>query len=592
MKKFNDINKKHFYGKRLFLGKLKATITLFILMFLAIFSLQVQSLYGYTFENYDYIYNFSSFYNYNSWSSLAQFNYQSPSRYGRTNWELLQQVDLYSFPSWGNKLYNLGYNSLQTYNNLPYITSQFPYDLSRSVSNIQSNIFNIYSYAPQGYSFPYPYTNTNNFNSWRTPYFMSNLWPYLFNSSKDDTPEEVQSDLDILKSERERNILPDVEDSELEELVIGNTTFALDLYQALCNEDINLFYSPYSISLALSMTYAGARNETEIQIKNTLHFTLPQERLHPAFNALDLELSSLGQSTNDQDDKEFRLNITNSLWGQKDYSFLTDFLDVIAENYGAGLRLLDFIKNPEQCRLIINDWVSDQTEGKIEDLIPIRGISDITRLVLVNAIYFNAAWKHCFREEYTRNDIFYTLDGTQIIVPMMSMTWDFGYSEGENYQAVELLYYGEETSMVIILPNSGHFKEFESSLNINKLTIIIEDLEQRRIQLSLPKFTYTSDSISIKDLLSQMGMPDAFDPWLADLSGIDGTRALFISDVFHKAFISVDEAGTEAAAATAVIVGYGSLPSSVTINRPFIFFIRDINTNTILFVGRIIDPTG
>lgn len=591
MRKFYEIRKESFYGKIQYLKKLELILIFFIVLFLATYSFQDQAfsqdLYGY--DNYNYLYGFNNFYNFDPWASVAQFNYQSLSRYGKSNWEVWPQVNLYSYPSWESTLNNLRYDSLKIYNNLPYIANQFLYDLSLSVSNIYSNVFNIYSNGQRGYYWPYFYTDTTNFNSWRTPYLLP---IHFFNSSKDDTPEHVQSDLDFLQSERIRNISPYVEDNELDELVIGNTTFALDLYRALCNEDINLFYSPYSISLALAMTYAGARNETEIQIKNTLHFTLPQERLHPTFNALDLELSSTGESANDQDGKEFRLNITNSLWGQKDYSFLTDFLDVIAENYGAGLRLVDFIKNPEQCRLIINDWVSDQTESKIEDLIPFGEITDLTRLVLVNAIYFNAAWKNCFQEEFTRNDIFYTLDGNQIIVPMMSMTSDFGYSEGENYQAIELLYYGEESSMVIILPSVGHFKDFESSLDTNKLTTIIEDLEQRRIQLSMPKFTYTSDTISIKDVLSQMGMPNAFVYGLADFSGMDGTYNLFISNVLHKAFISVNEAGTEAAAATAVIIGYGSLPPQVTINRPFIFFIRDINTNTILFVGRIINPTG
>jgi len=238
---------------------------------------------------------------------------------------------------------------------------------------------------------------------------------------------------EVLKSDKERITSPDVSTSEQALLVEGNSAFAFELYQALKGEEGNLFYSPYSISLALAMTYAGARGETAQQMAATLQFMLEQERLHPAFNWLDAELAKRGEGAEGKDGEGFRLNIVNAIWGQKDYEFLPDFLDVLAENYGAGLRILDFITETEKSRLTINDWVSDQTEGRIEDLIPQGAIDALTRLVLTNAIYFNAAWEYPFDEDMTADGPFYLLDGGQVIVPMMKQTEAFGYTEGEGY---------------------------------------------------------------------------------------------------------------------------------------------------------------
>ncbi len=398
----------------------------------------------------------------------------------------------------------------------------------------------------------------------------------------------------IAHSDRIRETPTDVPASDLSELVEGNSTFNFAFYQAIREENGNLFYSPYSISMALGMTYAGARSETAQQMAETLHFTLPQDRLHPAFNALDLELASRGEGAEGQDGEGFRLNISNSIWGQRDYPFLPVFLDLLAENYGARLGLMDFINSPENSRIIINGWVSDMTEGRIEDLIPLGAITLLTRLVLTNTIYFNAAWNLPFDEELTQDGVFYLLDGGQVTVPMMTQTEHFRYTEGENYQAVELLYDGEELSMVILVPRSGQFEAFENSITLSQLNAVLDNLISSNIQLTMPKFRYESSSISLREILAQMGMPVAFDS-SADFSGMDGTRNLFISDVLHKAFISVDEAGTEAAAATAVIIVGGASPvqpTEVTINRPFIFFIRDIETGSILFMGRIVNPAG
>jgi len=396
---------------------------------------------------------------------------------------------------------------------------------------------------------------------------------------------------EVLESDKERITSPDVSTSEQALLVEGNSAFAFELYQALKGEEGNLFYSPYSISLALAMTYAGARGETAQQMAATLQFILEQDRLHPAFNWLDAELAKRGEGAEGKDGEGFRLNIVNAIWGQKDYSFLTDFLDVLAENYGAGLRILDFITETEASRLAINKWVSDQTEGRIEDLIPQGAIDALTRLVLTNAIYFNAAWENPFNEDMTADGPFYLLDGGQVTVPMMRQTESFGYTEGEGYQAVELQYDGNELSMVILLPEAGNFQAFEEGLQAQQVDAIISALQPTEVTLTMPQFEFDSE-FSLKDTLAGMGMPIAFSSD-ADFSGMTGNRELSISDVLHKAFVAVDEAGTEAAAATAVIMKLTAVPEppvEVTIDRPFIFLIRDIDTGAILFVGRVMNP--
>jgi serpin B len=396
---------------------------------------------------------------------------------------------------------------------------------------------------------------------------------------------------EVLKSDKERITSPDVNPSEQALLVEGNSAFAFELYQALKEEEGNLFYSPHSISVALAMTYAGARNQTAEQMAATLKFMLEQDRLHPAFNWLDAELAKRGEGAEGKDGEGFRLNIVNAIWGQKDYTFLSDFLDVLAENYGAGLRILDFINETEQSRLAINQWISDQTEGRIEDLIPQGAIDALTRLVLTNAIYFNAAWEYPFNEDMTADGPFYLLDGGQVSVPMMKQTEAFGYTEGEGYQVVELQYDGNELSMVVLLPEAGNFEAFEEGLQAQQVYDIISGLQTTGVTLTMPKFEFDSE-FSLKDTLAEMGMPIAFSGE-ADFSGMTGNRELFISDVVHKAFVAVDEAGTEAVAATTVIMPGSAEPEppvEVTIDHPFIFLIRDIETGAILFVGRVMNP--
>lgn len=403
-------------------------------------------------------------------------------------------------------------------------------------------------------------------------------------------------EIKISQSTKPRDTSPHVDQADLKELVAGNSRFAFDLYQALRPEKDNLFYSPYSISVALAMTYAGARGETKRQMAEALHFTLTQERLHPAFNALDLELASRGRKLPAEGGKPFKLRVANALWGQTGYRFLSEFLDLLAINYGAGMRLVDFASTPEAARLAINRWVSDQTEGKIQDLLPAGSITSSTVLVLTNAIYFSASWHYPFDEKLTQDGTFHLLDGTEVTVPMMHQHEVFNYAEGDGYQAVELPYRGKdrfswELSMVILLPEAGRLEEFERSLDATRVAAIISELERKPVNLTMPKFRYDS-SFSLRETLAAMGMPSAFSS-AADFSGMDGSRNLFIGDVVHKAFVSVDEAGTEAAAATAVIMLTAAPPAPeavMSIDRPFIFLIRDIGTGAILFVGRVMNP--
>jgi serpin B len=396
----------------------------------------------------------------------------------------------------------------------------------------------------------------------------------------------------VLMSQIKRDTAPMVTLVDSRELVRDNSAFALDFYKAVRGQDGNLVFSPYSLSLALAMTYAGAAGDTQAQMAKVMQFTLPQDRLHPAFNALDIQLTRSEESTDDS--QPFQMNIANSLWGQQGYPFLQGFLDRLALNYGAGLRLLDFKEEPESARLAINQWVSQQTKEKIKDLIPQGAIDDLTRLVLANAIYFKADWSYPFQKEYTKDQPFYKLDGSQVSVAMMTflLPKEIPYVAGEGFQTIELSYAGDTASMVILVPNAGTFPQFEAGLNFHQLDQIIRSLELRTVALVLPKFKYEA-KFEVKNILEGMGMTDAFDPDRADFSGMDGSRTLSIRQVFHKAFVSVDEKGTEAAAASAVLVAPTALLQpdiQLTVNRPFIFIIRDKPSGAFLFIGRVVNP--
>jgi serpin B len=391
---------------------------------------------------------------------------------------------------------------------------------------------------------------------------------------------------DEARSEKPRIAADSAAVDSVPALVGDNIGFALSLYGALFDGEENLFLSPHSLSAALAMTYAGARGETERQMAEALHFSLPQAQLHPAFNALDQTLARRSQG----ESMAFQLRIGNAVWGQEGDTFLEPFLDTLAENYGAGMQLVDF-RQAEEARGQINNWGSDQTENRIEELLPPGALNPATDLVLTNAAHFQAAWLQPFAEDATHDAGFTLLDGSQVMVPTMEQVASLGYAELPDVQAVELPYAGGELSMVILLPDEGSFDSFARALDADQLDTILGALAPTSLHLALPRFRYDA-GFELRDALTDLGIVDAFDD-RADFSGIDGTHELFVKQVYHQAFVDVDEAGTEAAAASAVTVARkGALMADlgVRVERPFLFLIRDMDTNAILFLGHVVNP--
>ena len=388
-----------------------------------------------------------------------------------------------------------------------------------------------------------------------------------------------------------------VSDSDLASVVSGNTAFAVALHRELARSEGNLFYSPYSISMALAMALAGAGGETERQMAQTLGLKLPPARLPPAFRALDQSLAIPTDQTGNND--EFELSIANAVWGQQGHEFRRSYLDTLALNYGSYLRRTDFRGNPGDAAAKINGWVSDATNGQIKDLVLPQTIDSLTRLALTNAVYFKAGWQEPFDEDATARQRFHSLGGEPTLVQMMRQQAKLGYARGDGYQAVELLYVGGEVAMVVLLPDQGTFAEFEQGLQPALLQEVPHKLEERPVVLAVPKFDVES-SFDLAGALGSLGMPNAFDATAADFKGMDGSSCaegddacLYISTVAHRAFISLDEAGTEAAGATGVVTAITRVqpspeePIALTIDRPFIFLIRERATGSILFVGRV-----
>lgn len=394
----------------------------------------------------------------------------------------------------------------------------------------------------------------------------------------------------VAESNRAREKNPAVSESDLQTLVDGNNAFALELYQSLRPEDGNLILSPFSISLALAMTYAGARGGTETQMADVLNFG-PQEQTHPAFNALDLALEEK-PIVLDKDQEPMQLSIANSVWAEQTFTFLPNFLDTLSVNYGAGIHLLDFINSPDPSRKTINQWVSDETRDKINDLLPENSITPDTKMVLVNAIYFKADWLSPFDANHTYDGTFKLLDGSEVTVPMMGQSMDMPYFVGDGYAAAELPYAGGTAVMTLLVPDEGRFEEIESQLDDALFKEVLGNLAIANVTLQMPKFEYES-TFTLSDALAEMGMPLAFDENNADFSGMTQEQDLYIGNVIHKAYVAVDEKGTEAAAATAVIMegATAMMPeNTLYIDRPFLFFIRDAESGQILFIGRVLNP--
>jgi serpin B len=384
-----------------------------------------------------------------------------------------------------------------------------------------------------------------------------------------------------LRSDVEREMRPIVPLDSSRALVEGNSAFAVDLYRSVAARPGNVFCSPYSVSLAMAMLYGGARGDTEQQIAEGMHFTLPQEDLHPAWNGLDLALQDPSAATG------MSLEVVSSIWGANDLSIRDEYLDLLALDYGAGLGLLDFAGDPEGARATINAWVSDRTHGRIVDLLPATAVTDDTRFVLTNAIWFEGDWANPFEATETEDETFTRNDGSTVEVPMMSRLGGYAYAEGDDYQAIELPYEGRTASMVLVLP--ADLGALEQDLDAGALDAIVSSLEPAQVQLGVPRFSFES-RFDLLNALGDLGMTD-----LDDLGGIS-SEPLLVDAAQHQAFVAVDEEGTEAAAATAIGGAGAAAPGDdpireMRLDRPFLFFIRDVATGTILFLGRVVDPS-
>jgi len=396
----------------------------------------------------------------------------------------------------------------------------------------------------------------------------------------------------VLRSEHKEEYLdaPAAEE-DVSSLVSGNNAFALNLYRKVRKQDANLIFSPYSISLALAMTYAGARGETENEMSAVMNFSLEQPFLHPAFKSLDTRIKTNTRGEEIEDSSNFILRIVNSIWGQKGYEFLPEYLETLGKNYGSGLNLLDFRGKSEESRRAINDWVLEQTQGKIDELVGRGAIDASTRLVLTNAIYFKGRWKYPFEAFRTSEGLFRLSSGEEIFVPMMNRVMLIPYAQIGNCQAVELPYKTGDASMVILLPGFGECDDFVHTLDNEKLRTIVEALKLADVNLTMPRFEFKYN-LALKQALVEMGMKNAFTS-NADFAGISPEGDLCLQDVLHKAFVAVDEEGTEAAAATAAIVGiklFTPLAVRLKIDRPFVFLICHQSTGSILFMGQVGNP--
>jgi serpin B len=374
-------------------------------------------------------------------------------------------------------------------------------------------------------------------------------------------------------------------------VVKGNNQFAFDLYHQLSKQDLgkkgNLFFSPQSISIALAMTYGGARGDTADEMAKALHFGLPKTMLHPGFGALIREMNGEGKK------RGYQLSVANALWGQKGEGFKEDYLRLVKDYYGGGLKEMNFADNPEAARKEINAWVEKQTQEKIKDLLPQGVIDKLTRLILTNAIYFKGDWNSQFKKDRTREEGFDDGSDVKRKVPMMHQTAKFKYLDAGDLQVLEMPYAGKELSMVVLLPKKvAGLGDMEKSLTADKLAGWLGKVREQEVIVSLPKFKTTSE-FSLKDALEALGMKKAFQMPGADFSGINGKDDLYITAVVHKAYVDVNEEGTEAAAATGVVIGVKSLPPpkpEFRADHPFVFLIRDTRNDSVLFLGRVVEP--
>jgi serpin B len=377
----------------------------------------------------------------------------------------------------------------------------------------------------------------------------------------------------------------------------ANNRFAFDLYSQLEKDKeytgSNIFFSPFSLSSALAITYEGAKGKTADEIRSVFYFPANDTTRHEGFAGLNAGINS--------GDPSYSLRTANALWAETTYPFLPEYVSTAERSYGAKITNLDFIGHPEDSRITINTWVEDKTEDRIKDLIPSGVINLMTRLVITNAIYFKGDWAKQFDKNKTADADFRTAPGKTVKIPMMQRTDEdavYLYAENNDLQMLSMPYEhttGKELSMVVLLPRADNLTITEASLSADTLSALKQSATSRRVMVYFPKYTLKT-RYSLPGTLGAMGMPTAF-TGNADFSGMDGTKNLLISDVIHQAFVDVNEEGTEAAAATAAVIKMMAAPGNpepvpvFRADHPFIFLIQDDETGSILFMGRVVNPT-
>ena len=370
----------------------------------------------------------------------------------------------------------------------------------------------------------------------------------------------------------------------------SNNQFMMKMYNILANDkkQDNIFFSPFSISSALAMTFAGSDGNTEVEMANALEFSANTELFHKDFSRVTNKINEIGKKG------KVKLNIANSLWLQDGYTFKDKFINIGKKYYSAEIENLNFAES-ERSRQIINKWVEGKTNNKIKNLIP-KGILDaLTRLVLTNAVYFKGEWKEQFKKRVTKDNVFYTFKNKEVIVKMMYNKAHYGYFENDKFQLLEMSYKGDDVSMFVLLPNDKKgLSAIEKTIDMKLIDSAISKIEKKEVRVSFPKFKINL-SYELSKLMESLGMVDAFSK-RADFSKMTGTKELYISAIIHKTFIEVDEKGTEAAAATAVVMRMKSAPPKPSpefkADHPFFYFIRENSTGTILFTGRMNDPVA
>ena len=411
-------------------------------------------------------------------------------------------------------------------------------------------------------------------------------------SEPEPTTNLPVEEIEMLSGKVDYNPNPQYTPEQAASLAAANNQFAFDLYQQLKSGQGNLLYSPYSLFQALTMVYGGARGDTAAQIRDVLHYPLSDEELHRVSNALNLALSSMANDSH-QNDSAFTLQIANALWAMQNGHIEESYLDLLSENYSAGMRTVDFAQSQEAANLI-NRWAQENTNDKIKEIANPDMFNANTRLALTNAVYFKGAWRFPFMEADTQKQAFTLLNGDQVDVDMMRIsTEEFSALKNEQIQMVELNYANSSMVMDLIAPVDGKWDAFSQTLTAGLLDDYLEQLATHRVDLSLPKFKIETPEMDLINPMQDLGVIDLFGMG-ADLSGMTGDKSLLISTLVQKAFIDVNESGTEAAAVTIAVAQEKGMispePITITFDSPFLFLIRDGETGAILFIGQLLQP--